>query len=104
MKNLTQQDWEEKIAADKNAVVLDVRTSQECAEGTLEKAQCLDIFQRDSFLAGLEKMDKSKSYYVYCRSGQRSASACQIMDQMGFENTNSLIGGISGWRGEIVKG
>lgn len=103
MKNLTQQEWEEKVAADENAVVLDVRTNLECAQGTLEKAQCLDIFQRDSFLVGLEKMDKSKSYYVYCRSGQRSASACQVMDQMGFANTYSLIGGISASKGEIVK-
>jgi rhodanese-related sulfurtransferase len=103
MKNLTQKEWEEKVAADENAVVLDVRTNLECAQGTLKNAQCLDIFQRDSFLAGLEKMDKSKSYYVYCRSGQRSSSACQVMDQIGFANTYSLIGGISGWKKETVK-
>lgn len=94
MKNLTQKEWEEKIAADENAVILDVRTNLECAQGTLENAQCLDIFQRESFLAGLEKMDKSKSYYVYCRSGQRSNSACQIMDEMGFEKVFNLTGGI----------
>ncbi|MCW4468897.1 rhodanese-like domain-containing protein [Flavobacterium sp. MFBS3-15] len=103
MKNITQQEWEEKVAADKNAVILDVRTEQECMQGMLANAQCLDIFARDRFVAGLEKMDKSKSYYVYCRSGQRSASACQVMDQMGFANTYSLIGGISAWKGEIVK-
>lgn len=101
MKNLTQQEWEEKVAADENAVILDVRTEQESMQGMLANAQCLDIFQRDSFLAGLEKMDKSKSYYVYCRSGQRSASACQVMDQMSFANTYSLIGGISGWKEKL---
>jgi rhodanese-related sulfurtransferase len=103
MKNLTQQEWEEKVAADKNAIILDVRTEQECIQGMLANAQCLDIFVRDSFVTGLEKMDKSKNYYVYCRSGQRSAGACQIMDQMGFYNTYSLMGGISNWTGEIVR-
>lgn len=97
MKNLTQKEWEEKFA-DKNSVVLDVRTQQECMQGMLANATCLDIFQRESFLAGLEKMDKSKSYYVYCRSGQRSAGACRLMDEMGFGDVYNLIGGISDWK------
>lgn len=98
MKDIAQREWEAKVTADKNAVVLDVRTEQECMQGMLANAKCLDIFQRESFLAGLEKLDKSKSYYVYCRSGQRSASACQVMDQMGFENVYNLAGGISNWK------
>jgi rhodanese-related sulfurtransferase len=102
MKNITQQEWEEKVAADKNAVILDVRTEQECMQGMLANAQCVDIFRRDNFIVEMEKMDKSKNYYVYCRSGQRSAGACHVMDQMGFANTYSLIGGISNWTGEIV--
>lgn len=99
MKNITQQEWRERIAADKNAVILDVRTEQECAQGTLDNARCLDIFQSKKFLDELEKMDKGKNYYVYCRSGQRSASACQMMEQMGFASTYNLIGGISSWNG-----
>lgn len=99
MKNITQQEWTERVAADKNAVILDVRTEQECAQGTLDNARCLDIFQSKKFVDELEKMDKAKNYYVYCRSGQRSASACQMMEQMGFTNTYNLIGGISSWNG-----
>ena len=97
MKNITQQEWEEQVAADKNAVILDVRTGPECAQGMLENAQCVDMLLRQEFVGRLEKMDKSKSYYVYCRSGQRSAGACQLMDQMGFTNVYNLIGGISNW-------
>ncbi|NDI98961.1 rhodanese-like domain-containing protein [Flavobacterium sp. LaA7.5] len=102
MKNLSQKEWEEKLASDSNAVVLDVRTENECAHGVLEHAQCLDIFQKDSFLAALGNMDKNKNYYVYCRSGQRSANACQVMEEMGFNETYNLLGGISGWTGKIV--
>ena len=102
MKNLTQKEWEEKVATAENAVILDVRTNLECAQGTLENAQCLDIFQRDNFIEKLDKMDRDKNYYVYCRSGQRSANACQIMDEMGFKQTFNLSGGITGWTGKIV--
>lgn len=98
MKNITQQEWEAQVAEDKNAVILDVRTEQECSQGMLNNAQCLDIFEREYFISSLEKMDKQKSYYVYCRSGQRSAGACQIMEQMGFKSVYNLIGGIMNWR------
>lgn len=102
MKNVSQKEWEEKIASDPNAVIIDVRTEDECAHGVLEHAQCLDIFQKDNFMEGLRKMDKEKNYYVYCRSGQRSANACQIMDEMGFNQTFNLTGGITAWTGKIV--
>jgi rhodanese-related sulfurtransferase len=44
----------------------------------------LTTFKPQEFMAALEK-DKSKNYYVYCR--WHNSQACQIMDQMGFENT-----------------
>jgi len=47
-------------------------------------------------------LDKTKKYYVYCRSGGRSGQACNIMQQMGFGNTYNLIGGIMEWEGPIV--
>ena len=49
---------------------------------------------------GLEKMDKSLNYYVYCHSGVRSIQACQIMKTFGYENLFNLLGGISEWTGE----
>jgi rhodanese-related sulfurtransferase len=48
-------------------------------------------------------LDKSKNYYVYCRSGARSEQACHLMSQMGFENTFNLLGGIMQWQGEVVS-
>lgn len=102
MKNLSQKEWEEKTASDPNAVIIDVRTQGECADGIIEGAKCLDIFQKDNFLSELEKMDSSKNYYVYCRSGQRSANACSVMENMGFENVFNLTGGILNWTGKTV--
>lgn len=102
MKNITQKEWEELTANDSNAVILDVRTPGECAEGIIENAKCLNIFDQSAFLKGLESLDASKNYYVYCRSGQRSSNACAVMEKMGFKNTYNLLGGMSKWSGKVV--
>ncbi|HCQ29697.1 MAG TPA: rhodanese-like domain-containing protein, partial [Flavobacteriales bacterium] len=41
------------------------------------------------------------SYYVYCRSGGRSASACGAMASIGFPKLYNLAGGIMSWSGEV---
>ncbi|MDR9458405.1 MAG: rhodanese-like domain-containing protein [Salegentibacter sp.] len=103
MKELTQEEWREKLEQDDKAVVLDVRTEEEMEEGYLANAKLIDIYKGQEFVDEIEKLDKSKNYYIYCRSGQRSAQACQLMDQMGFANTYNLLGGIIEWEGEIKE-
>jgi len=103
MKNLTQEQWSKDVGEDKNAVILDVRTEEEFIEGYIPTATNIDIYKGQGFLDEIEKLDKSKSYYVYCRSGARSAQACALMKQQGFENAYNLMGGITDWDGEIEK-
>lgn len=103
MKEITQEEWREKLEQDDKAVVLDVRTEEEMEEGYLANAKLIDIYKGQEFVDEIEKLDKSKNYYIYCRSGQRSAQACQLMDQMGFANTYNLLGGIIEWEGEIKE-
>jgi rhodanese-related sulfurtransferase len=50
---------------------------------------------------GMETLDKSQTYFVYCRSGARSAQACQIFKQQGIADCYNLLGGILEWEGEI---
>ncbi len=100
--NLTQEDWVSQFEADENAVILDVRTEAECDEGSIEKAINIDIHKGQTFIDEIMALDKSKNYYVYCRSGARSEKACQIMNELGFENAYNLLGGILEWDGEIV--
>lgn len=102
MKHINQQEWKELLSEDNNAVILDVRTPEEQAEGIIKNAICLDIYKPEEFISGLEKLDKTKNYYVYCKAGSRSANACQVMDQMGFVQTYNLLGGVSLWTGELV--
>jgi rhodanese-related sulfurtransferase len=100
--NLTQEDWVSQFEADENAVILDVRTEDECNEGIIADSINIDIHLGQGFIDKIEALDKNKNYYVYCRSGMRSAKACEIMNELGFENTYNLLGGITEWNGDIV--
>ena len=101
--NLTQEDWVSQSEADENAVILDVRTADEFNEGCIVNAINIDIHRGQDFVNEIEALDKNKNYYVYCRSGMRSAKACEIMNQLGFENAFNLIGGITEWDGEVIE-
>ncbi len=103
MADLSQEEWAAQAATDENAVFLDVRTDDEVAEGYIPNAKHIDIYLGQGFLDELNTLDKSKTYYVYCRSGNRSAQACAIMNSIGFENTNNLLGGFSEWQGEVAN-
>ncbi len=101
MADLNQEQWQEQLSKDTNALILDVRTLEEVEEGFIKNAKHIDIYLPQEFMEQLEALDKSKNYYVYCRSGGRSAQACAIMSQLGFENTYNLLGGFCEWEGEV---
>ena len=100
MADLSQEAWASQLKEDTQSVVLDVRTLDEVSEGVIPGAIHLDIFMGQGFLDGLEKLDKSKNYFVYCRSGNRSGQACVIMQSVGFETAHNLVGGFMEWTGD----
>ena len=102
MADLSQNDWVKQLQADNNSVVLDVRTQDEVDLGMIPDTLHIDIYAGQDFMDAIEKLDKSKNYYVYCRSGGRSGQACAIMNQLGFENAYNLEGGFSDWRGAVA--
>lgn len=103
MADLSQDTWRAQLSTDENAVVLDVRTTEEFEEGIIPNAIHLDIYQGQEFMDKVNKLDKNKNYYVYCKSGGRSGQACAIMSQLGFKNAYNLVGGIMQWSGEVVQ-
>jgi phage shock protein E len=75
-------------------IVIDVRTQDEYNAGHLKVAdQHHDILNGD-FAQQLDSLDKNETYYLYCRSGNRSGKATQMMKDNGFENVYN-IGGYS---------
>ncbi len=103
MQDLTQSQWSQQLASDDNALILDVRTDMEVAEGIIPKAKQIDIQNAALFMQKANELDKSKNYYVYCRSGGRSAQACMILNSLGFPNTYNLMGGMMEWQGETAS-
>ncbi len=71
------------------AVVIDVRTAQEFAQGHLEGAVNIDL-QSGSFEAEVAELPTEGSYLVYCRSGNRSGQAVRIMQDLGFTTVTDL--------------
>jgi phage shock protein E len=89
---MTPQDF---AKADKaGAFIIDVRTRREYDYGHLEGAILIDIRQKD-FKDQINKLDKDKTYYVYCKTGIRSRSAVSHMRQSGFTKVCDLQGGVN---------
>jgi rhodanese-related sulfurtransferase len=83
------------------SVILDVRSAGEFAGGKIRGARNLDIMSA-SFVSQVKNLPKDKTYLLYCRSGNRSSQACEIMADLGFEKLKNLAGGIMRWPFETV--
>ncbi len=103
MADLSQKEWREQLDGDLNAIILDVRTDEELEEGYIPGAVQMDIQQTSEFMERAKKMDPSKNYYIYCRSGGRSAQACMLFNSLGVKNVYNLMGGMTEWTGEVVQ-
>jgi len=63
--------------------VIDVRTPEEFAQGHLDGAELIDIYD-PGFRDDVAGLDRDASYLVYCRSGSRSSQAVALMQDLGF--------------------
>ena len=100
--DLDQIKWASE-SVETNNIILDVRTPEEFSEGYIANATNLNIYDANTFMSKIQSYNKENSYYLYCKSGARSAQACKIMSQLGFNNVYNLLGGITNWKGEISK-
>lgn len=101
MSDINQNTWRSKLEDEENFIILDVRTSEEFEEIRLPNSMNIDFYNPKNFIQELEKLDKNKSYYVYCKTGNRSATTCDLMKEMGFTKTYNLLGGITEWKGDV---
>jgi rhodanese-related sulfurtransferase len=104
VKNVTPTQANDLINANKTNtkfVILDVRTPAEYAEGHIQYAVLID-YNSPTFGDEVGKLDKSKTYLVYCRSGNRSASASKVMVDTGFKDVYNMTGGITEWQSAVL--
>jgi len=80
---------------DKDVQLIDVRTSAETRSGVIGKPHKIEL--SSSFGKDVQKLNKHKKYVLYCRSGRRSAMACNMMTKLGFKHVYNLKGGYNAW-------
>ncbi len=97
-ESLGSKEFLEKLIATPSGVLVDVRTEEEFESERIPKSINIDVMDI-SFIQKISELDKNKTYFVYCRSGERSGSVCSILVKQGYDVYN-LAGGISNWTGE----
>ena len=80
-------------------VTIDVRTREEFTGGHIENATNIDFYS-ETFRGMLNNLDKNKTYLIYCRSGARSGSTLDIMDELNFDEVYNILGGMLQWQSE----
>ena len=90
----------EQYNATPGAVLLDVRTPQEYAQGHIPGSKNIPLQTLHDAEGAIQ--DKGTPLYVYCQSGARSSQAASLLRQMGYPNVTN-IGGIAAWRGKVER-
>lgn len=102
MKEITVREFKDKIDADADVFLLDVREPFEQYQSKIdyENSTLIPVDQLPERLNELED-HRDEEIVCLCRSGGRSAKACRLLEQEGFENVKNLKGGINQWAKDI---
>jgi rhodanese-related sulfurtransferase len=87
----------EKNRGNDRFVILDVRTPEEFDSGHIGDAINID-YHSPLFRSHLDRLDKKKTYLVYCRTGRRSGAAVQTMRELGFTSLYRISGDMVRWQ------
>ena len=89
--DISVKDYLDLAEHNKTIQLIDVRTPQEIALGQIEGAK--NIVWDSNFAAKLSSLDKAEPVVLYCRSGNRSAKAANVLLLQGFQKIYNLKGG-----------
>jgi len=92
---LPVNEFERLLNKTETAVLIDVRTPEEYAQGHIDGSMNIDV-KDSNFESTIDKQDKTLTYFVYCRKGNRSNRAAEIMREKGF-TVYEMTGGIETW-------
>jgi len=93
--NHAHEHWQQGAASPIPFMLLDVRTSEEYAEGHIAGATLIPVQELAERLA---EVPHDKQVYVYCHSGKRSARASTLLAEKGYTNIENIVGGIEAWK------
>ena len=95
----------DKHNGDKDFAILDIRTPGEFQSGHLPKSIPIDFYSK-TFVDQLSRLDKEKTFLIYCRTGNRSTKSLEIFKKLKFQKVYHMASGISAWKSEgftVVK-
>lgn len=97
--NLSVPEVARKTGRD-NTLLIDVREPDEWRSGHIKGARHIPLGKLSDKIEELQKKDQDKDIVIYCRSGNRSATAASMLVKAGFEQVGHLAGGIVAWEAE----
>ena len=102
VNKITAEEAKTRLDNESGIILVDVRTEDEYNVEHIPDAVLLPL---DNIADDAEAMipDKEATYFVYCRSGNRSATASAQLVEMGYTNIYDL-GGIKDWPYEKILG
>jgi rhodanese-related sulfurtransferase len=82
----------------KKGEIIDLRTTKEIeSKGKIKGSAQLDYLAKDSE-EQIKKLDKNKTYLIYCAGGGRSSEAAELMQKLGFKEVVNLEKGFDDWK------
>ncbi len=96
VQTIDVKTFAEKLKSESNAQLLDVRTPGEYNDEHIDSASNVN-WNGDDFVSKVEKLDKTKPVFVYCKVGGRSGQAATKLAELGFKEVYNLDGGIMKW-------
>lgn len=95
---ITPKQLKEKLDKEEAVIILDVRESEQRAEGEIYASDTFAITRGNLEFEVLNKIKNKDAVIVtYCRSGGRGALAAQTLRRLGYKNATNLQGGLKGW-------
>jgi len=86
-----------KHNGDKDFAILDIRTPGEFQSGHLPNSILIDFYSQ-TFADQLSRLDKEKTFLIYCRTGNRSTKSLEIFKKLKFQNVYHMASGIGAWK------
>ena len=78
-------------------IIIDIRTPGEFKSGHLAKSVLIDFYSQ-TFAENLSRLNKEKTYLIYCRSGNRSSKSLEIFKKLKFQKVYHMASGIRAWQ------
>lgn len=95
MKHITVQELKQLLEnKPENAAFIDVREQNEWDTGHIEGMELKPLSRISEWAGDMKGYD---AVYLQCRSGGRSSTACEFLENQGIKNTINVDGGILDW-------